>query len=227
MQKVIDAAFEEIHAMMTALVRETYANLPPETIAAYEKSGVSLAQLISVAVQSVTESVMLVKMILPGILLLLVQLLGYVAVTAFQITARLSYGKELFCGMDWLIFPTKTTCGIYMATASIYALFSIFVSSTALFMVMVLNMLLAVLPSMIACGTSCLRMRLRHPYRKTKTLVLTILIALGSLFLPTYVLPVAILLLGFVGAQDVFILRTLSEQKALMDQGGEDEEDQD
>lgn len=224
MQSMIDDIFEEIYETLTAAVRAGYAALPADTVAAYESRGVTLADLVSAAQESLRETVALVKMILPGILLFALQTLAYVAVTSFQTTAKLSYGEKLIPASQFVIYPTKVTCVIYMLTASLYAICAIFVSSTSLFMVMVLNMLLAVMPAMIACGFSCLRMRMLHPFTKTRTTVITILVVLGCLFLPSYVIPVAVLLLGFVGAQDVFMLRALREQKERIERGEDDED---
>ncbi|MBQ7309676.1 MAG: hypothetical protein IJW87_05805 [Clostridia bacterium] len=223
-QGLIDETFEDIYAMLEEVVRASYAALPEETVAIYESRGVTVAELISVALKSLREAVSLVKMILPGVLLFALQTLAYVAVTAFQTAAKLSYGETLIRASQYVIYPTKVTCVIYMLTASLYALCSIFVSSTALFMVMVLNMLLAVMPAMIVCGFSCLRMRMMHPFTKTRTIVITALVVIGCFLLPSYVAPVAVLLLGFVGAQDVFMLRTLREQKER-EENGEDEDD--
>ena len=224
MQSTIDGFFERIYETFAATVRATYAALPASTIAAYEARGVTVAELVTVALESVREAVMLAKMILPGIVLFALQALAYVTVTSFQTTAKLSYGETLIRASQFVIYPTKITCVIYMLTASLYAICAIFVPSTSFFMVMVLNMLLAVMPAMIVCGFSCLRMRMRHPFTKTRTIVVTILVVIGCIFLPTYVAPVAVLLLGFVGAQDVFMLRALREQKERIERGEDDDD---
>lgn len=224
MQSMIDDLFEQIYEILAATVRATYATLPADTIEAYESRGVTIAELVSVALESVREAVMLSKMILPGILLFALQALAYIAVTSFQTTAKLSYGEALIRASQFVIYPTKVTCVIYMLSASLYAICTIFVPATSLFMVMVLNMLLAVMPAMIVCGFSCLRMRMLHPFTKTRTIVITILVVIGCLFLPTYVAPVAVLLLGFVGAQDVFMLRALREQKERIERGEDDDD---
>lgn len=224
MQSTIDALFEKIYDALSVVVRAAYATLPADTIAAYEARGVTLAELVSETLSGLRETVTLLKMLLPGILLFVLQTLAYVAVTSFQTTAKLSYGEALIRASQFVIYPTKVTCVIYMLTASLYAICAIFVSSTSFFMVMVLNMLLAVMPAMIVCGFSCLRMRMLHPFTKTRTTVITILIVIGCLFLPTYVAPVAVLLLGFVGAQDVFMLRALREQKERIERGEDDED---
>ncbi len=224
MGELIGAYFEKIRLMMEKTVLDTYASMDERMLSIYEQRGISLEELIEADIKSVALSVELSKMILPGILLLVLQIFGYIAATAYYLTAKASYGTRLIPAPYWGIFPTQMTCVIFMILAALYALCSFFVSSTSTFMVLVLNMILAIVPCMLVCGVGCLRLRMKHPATRRGTIIILVLAVIGLVFMPGVVLPSAFLLLGFIGAQDVFMFRATAAMQDAEQNADEDDD---
>lgn len=69
------------------------------------------------------------------------------------------------------------------------------------------NLLLALWPSMAACGVRGLVVRLKHPVLRGRTIFILGLFVLFGLFMLNLMLPIAAILLAFLGARDVSSLR--------------------
>lgn len=201
----INRVFDGIREDM-ALWAEDYVNsFPQSLLERYESLGIDKETLTESYVASAKATVDMFQMILPGLLLMAGQILGYLAVCFFVLSVKASRYDALLPEVKWVLYPTQITCIVFLIATFLYIILSFFVSNP--FTIVVFNLLLVLWPSMAACGMRGLSVRLRHPVlRKRTLLILALLVVFGFLF-TAMALQLAAIVLAFLGAKDVLSLR--------------------
>lgn len=202
----INGYFETIKEQLINFSEEYIDALPDATKKYYEGVGISMEELREYYAQSMSTSVDTIQMLLPGEILLGLQLLAYLAVCIFVLTVKLAKYDALLPEPRWVLYPTQITCIVFMAATFVYVIASFFFRSSAVTMVVV-NLLLVLWPSMTACGVRGLIVRLKHPVLRRQTIFILALFVLFGLFMLNIMLPVSAILLAFLGARDVSSLR--------------------
>ena len=130
---------------------------------------------------------------------------------SFEKTVRLARYDALLPEVRWLLYPTQFTSVLYIIVTTVYILTMFFSASS--FSIIVTNIWIALTPVMIACGFRSLAMRLKHPRLRRSTIVILVLFVLGVFFLREAAFSFGILMLTFMGAQDVSLARTAESAK--------------
>ena len=194
----LNSFFDEMRSEAADWGRAYVDELPEQTIKLYENLGVGTEELRESYAASAEAAVDAVQMFLPGEILLLLQVLAYLGVCFFVLAVKQARYEALY--------PTQVTCIVFMVTTFVYMIASFFSGTTA-FAVVCVNLLLALWPSMAACGVRGLVVRLKHPVLRGRTIFILGLFVLFGLFMLNLMLPIAAILLAFLGARDVSSLR--------------------
>ena len=202
----LNAVFDSVKAMMADVIREYVDSLSEEMLAYYAKYEVTKEILLETTLLTMEASLDIIQLLLPGIFLFLAQVMAYIAVSAFEKTARLVRCEVLLPHVHWRLYPTQITCVVYIVVTSAYLLAGLIAPSSS-FLLLMMNFWIALMPVMIACGFTGLFMRLKHPrFRKSMIFVL-ILFGAGCLFMASTAIPLGLFMLTFMGAQDVSLAR--------------------
>ncbi len=202
----LNSFFDEMRSEAADWGRAYVDELPEQTIKLYENLGVGTEELRESYAASAEAAVDAVQMFLPGEILLLLQVLAYLGVCFFVLAVKQARYEALLPEPRWVLYPTQVTCIVFMVTTFVYMIASFFSGTTA-FAVVCVNLLLALWPSMAACGVRGLVVRLKHPVLRGRTIFILGLFVLFGLFMLNLMLPIAAILLAFLGARDVSSLR--------------------
>lgn len=202
----VNGFFDEMKSEAADRAKAYVDGLPDQTIKFYENIGVSMEEIREAYAANAEATVDAVQLFLPGEILLFLQVLAYLGVCFFVLTVKQARYEALLPEPRWVLYPTQVTCIVFMVTTFVYMIASFFSRTTA-FAVIAVNLLLALWPSMAACGVRGLVVRLKHPVLRGRTIFILGLFVLFGLFMLNLMLPIAAILLAFLGARDVSSLR--------------------
>ncbi len=203
--KDINQFFDETREKAAAWANDYIDSLSQSTIQSYENLGISKDALREYYITEAKALVDTLQLTLPGLLLIGLQIFAYLAVCFFVLTVKSASYDALLPEVRWVLYPTQITCIVFLAAIFFYMI-ALFFPSTV-FAILVVNLLLVLSPSMIACGVRGLSVRLRHPMLRKRTIVILVLFVFFALFMTSTALQLAIILLSILGAKDVFSLR--------------------
>ncbi len=207
------ALFKELKVAFAAEVRAMVEEMDDSTLALYAQMGVTEAALLESYLGTMEDSLDLVQLILPGILVFVLQLLAYAAISAFRLVAKVCHVDALMPTLGWSLMPTQVSCVFYLIAAALYMIGSFFASETSAFMVIMANLWLVLLPVMLLCGFRVLFKRLGHPMYRTGTGMMIAVFVLGLFFLPSVAIQLALFMLSFLGAQTVSAMHMAESEK--------------
>lgn len=202
----VNGFFDEMKGKAADQATAYVNGLPDQTIKFYENLGIDMEEIREAYVANAEAAVDAVQMFLPGELLFLLQVFAYLGVCFFVLTVKQAKYEALLPEPKWVLYPTQVTCIVFMVTIFLYMIASFF-SGTTTFTVIAVNLLLTLWPSMAACGVRGLVVRLKHPVLRRRTIFILGLFILFGLFMWNLMLPIAAILLAFLGARDVSSLR--------------------
>ncbi|MBQ3489374.1 MAG: hypothetical protein IJA86_02160 [Clostridia bacterium] len=204
----LNAFFDSIKTSFSEIIRQSVDSLPEEILANYAKYDITKEKLLEVSLHSMMAYVDWLQLILPGIFVFLVQVMGYIGTVSFEKTVRLMRYDAVLPEAHWYLYPTQISCVIYILITTVYIITSFF-TSTSSFAIIITNFWIALMPVMIACGFRSLKLRLKHPQLRRRTVFVLILLGAGCFFIPDAVLTFGIFMLTFMGAQDVSLSRSM------------------
>jgi hypothetical protein len=146
-------------------------------------------------------------------LLFAIQLLAYMEISAFRIVARTVRVDALLPEPRWKLVPTQISCIVYLAISVVYVLGSFFAEGDSIFMIAIVNLWLALLPTMLLCGVRVLVFRLKHPMYRMGTGMIVAIFVFGLFFVPSVALVLALFMVSFLGAQTVSAMHAIEAEK--------------
>lgn len=203
--------FDSFKPPLADYVREYVDSLSEEVLEYYAKYDVTKEMLIEANLEAMESYVDTAQMLVPGAFLFAVQVFGWLAVIAFEKAVKLARYDALLPEVRWRLYPTQFTSILYLAVTTVYILTMFF--STSSFTIIVTNIWIALTPVMIACGFRSLSLRLKHPRLRRSTILILVLFVFGVFFLREAAVSFGVLMLTFMGAQDVSLARTAEEAK--------------
>lgn len=170
------------------------------TINSYSTSNAAISE--TDLIEFASELVYTAAVLSPGIILMLLQIFGFITTCVFKYTVEKFCCDVVLPSPRWELYPTAITAWVYIVTYAIYA-FSSLVSSFSgggsnVVTIIAINIIITVFPVMIALGGAAL-------FGKRKTMRFRInggfiiLLVLGAFIMPTMILAV----ISFVGAWSV------------------------
>ncbi len=198
--------FRELKTAFSVQVGEYLDGMDETTLALYAEMGMDRAALAAYYVKMAETAVDTMEVIVPGALILLVQLFAYLAVSLFRIAAKLARVDALLPAPHWHLFPTQVSCIFYVLVSAVYIIVSFFAEPDSALYVVLMNLWLCLLPVMLLCGVRVLLVRLAHPMYRAKTGFLILLFVFGCFFLASVAVRLAIFLLSFLGAQTMSMI---------------------
>ena len=207
----LNAYFDSFKPPLADQVREAVEGLSESTLAYYAKREITKEMLLEMGLTSMEAYVDMVQMLMPGCLLFLVQIVGYIGVISFERTVKLSRYDALLPEVHWSLYPSHFSCIVYFVVTTFYIITMFFASS--IFTIIVTNIWITLSPVMIACGVRGLIMRLKHPRFRRSTIVILVLFVLAIFFLREAALSFALMMLAYTGAQDVSAARAAEAMK--------------
>lgn len=152
------------------------------------------------------------RILLPGLIIAAAQILSYIAVCFFVLTAKCAMLYALLPETKWVLYPTQITCVIYKVALLLFVVVS-FLPSVGAIALVIISLLVILTPSMAACGIRGIVVRLRHPMLRRKMTVFLIIFLAVSLITLGVFLPICSIFLAFLGANDVSSLRSAEAQQ--------------
>lgn len=201
-----DRVFTFLRNTATELTHRYFDSLTEEELSYFAASGMNIEETKQLFLTVGIGLVELIRSVSPAILLILGQLLGYLAVCFFVLTAKCTKLYALLPEPRWALYPTHITCILFMITLLLYMVTAFFPAINA-FSLAVMNLLLILTPSMTACGVRGVAVRLRHPLLRRRMVIFLIIFAVITVFTVGTALPFTIMILAFLGARDVSSLR--------------------
>lgn len=206
----INGVFDGLREEMTQWAKDYVDSFPQALLDRYESLGIDKATLTESYVASAEATVDTLQMILPGLLLMAGQVLAYLAVCFFVLSVKAAKYHALLPEVKWVLYPTQITCIVFLAATFLYIILSFFVTNPLT--IVVFNLLLVLWPSMAACGTRGLSVRLRHPILWKRTLLIIALFVIFGFLFTVMAIQLAAIVLAFLGARDVLSLRMAESQ---------------
>ncbi len=207
------AFFKEMKVLLAEDVKEMVDGIDERTLAFYAQREITKEMLLQSYLDAMTTVVDLAELILPGILIMTVQFLAYILITAFRLAARLVHVEALLPAPRWHLFPTQISCVVYIIVAAIYILVSFFMEADSTLMVVLMNLWLTLLPVMLLCGFRVLLARLSHPMYRARTSMIVFIFVFGFFFLTAVALRLALFVLSFLGAQTISTIHMVEAEK--------------
>ncbi len=205
--------FRTMKIESAASVHEMVEGFDKELIALYERSGITKEMLLESYLSTMEASVDAIQLMLPGIVIFLIQVIAYIEIVSFRAVARVCRVEALLPAPRWHMYPTQVSCVVYLIVAVLYMFCSFFSSSDSVFLMLVSNMWLALLPVMMLCGARVLWLRLQHPLYRIGTGIMLTAFIFGFFFLRSVAVQLALFTLSFLGAQTVWTQRMLEAEK--------------
>jgi hypothetical protein len=207
------AFFKSLKGEFSIAVRSWVESMDEKTLALYAQMEITKELLIETYQKSVEAALDVVQLLLPGMTICSFQILAYVEISAFRISARMTRVDALLPSPQWNLVPTQVSCVVYLAVSVLYVITSFFASMDSIFMIVLVNLWLSLLPTMLFCGLRVFFFRLRHPmYRMGSGLILAVFI-FGLFFMPSVVLLLAPFMLSFLGAQTISTMHAIESEK--------------
>ena len=204
----LNAFFDAIKVIFSDIIRQSLNSFSEEMLAYYAKHDITKEMLLEASLLAMENYVDWMQLLLPGCVVFLIQIMGYIGVSSFEKTVRMTRYDAVLPEARWKLYPTQISCVIYILITMIYIITSFFAASSA-FAVIITNFWIALMPVMIACGFRSLYLRLKHPQLRRTTVFILILLAVGCIFILDAVLTFSIFALTFMGAQDVSLSRSV------------------
>lgn len=205
--------FKQTEIEYAKILHEKNANLDEMTLSLYANMDITREMLLEMDLDNLALAMDIMQLILPGVLVLFVQLLAYAEIAAFRIAARFAHVEALLPAPRWTLIPTQVSCIVYIAVAIIYVIGSFISEPTSAFMTVMANLWLVLLPTMLFCGVRVLTVRLRHPLYRMGTGLIVMIFVFGFFFIPYIAAPVALFMLSFLGAQTISTMHTVEAEK--------------
>lgn len=203
--------FESLKASLADVVRMSFESLPEETLKIYESYGYTQDMLITTGIENMEFYVDYLQMLLPGLLIALFQFMAFFALFAFTTAVRIARCEAIFPEPRWIVYPTQVSCVVYMITLFLYVIVSFFAATSTVGLI-VSNFWLVLMPTMLICGFRSLAMRLKHPRFRRQTIIILVLFVIGFFFFAEAALELGILMLTFIGVQDVSASRAVESR---------------
>ncbi len=207
------AFFKEMKLLLTDEVKAMVDTLDESTLALYAQMDVTKEMLYESYIDTVNAAVDLLELMLPGLAMLIFQFLAYLEISAFRIAARAVHVEAVLPAPRWYLIPTQISCIVYIAVASIYILVSFFAAEDSVLMVVLVNLWLALLPTMLLCGFRVMLLRLGHPMHRARTSMVIFIFIFGFVFLTAVALRLALFVLSFLGAQTISTMHVMESEK--------------
>lgn len=200
----LNSVFDSVKVMMADIVREYVNSLSEEMLAYYAITKELLLETMLLTMEAFLDTV---QLLLPGYFIFLAQTMAYIGVLAFEKTARLVRCDVILPDAHWRLYPTQTSCIVYIVVTTAYLFAGVFAPSST-FAILMMNFWIALLPVMIACGFTGLIMRLKHPRLRKSMIFILVIFGAACLFMAGTALSFGLFMLTFMGAQDVSLART-------------------
>lgn len=207
------AFFHELKIEFSVVVHEWIENMDAQTLALYAQMKVTKEMLLDSYLDSMEAALDMAQLMLPGMLLFAIQLLAYMEISAFRIVARTVRVDALLPEPRWKLVPTQISCVVYLAISVVYVLGSFFAEGDSIFMIAIVNLWLALLPTMLLCGVRVLVFRLKHPMYRMGTGMIVAIFVFGLFFVPSVALVLALFMVSFLGAQTVSAMHAIEAEK--------------
>ena len=207
------AFFKDLKIDFSFAVRNWVESMDEKTLALYAQMEITKEMLIETYLDSVEAALDIVQLLLPGILICVFQLLAYVEISAFRISARMARVDALLPAPKWNLIPTQVSCVVYIVISILYVLVSFFASMESLFIIVLLNLWISLLPTMLFCGLRVFFFRLKHPMYRMKTGLILAVFVFGLFLMPSMVLLLALFMLSFLGAQTISTMHAMESAK--------------
>ncbi|MBQ9510656.1 MAG: hypothetical protein IJR55_03060 [Clostridia bacterium] len=170
------------------------------TINSYSTSKTAISE--TDFIEFASDLIYTAAVLLPGIILMLLQIFGFVATCVFKYFVERLGCDVVLPSPRWELYPTSVTAWVYIVAYGIYAVSSLISSfsngGSGIVTVIALNVILTVFPVMIWLGGSALfGKRRRVRFRIGGGFI--ILIILGVFIMPTMIVAV----ISFIGAWSV------------------------
>ena len=209
----LDGIFNSIKLDRVAKMMGTADAIPDSLLALYERLGFTREMLLEAQILSTEAAVDRLEMLFPGLVIAAAQIVAYLITTLSCFIMLRVHADIMVEEPMWALCPRQVSCVLYMITAVLYLLTSFF-GDGSIFAIIVTNLLLMLLPSMAACGVRELIARLKNPKKRGQALAVLALFVFGCLFMTSAVLPIAMVLLGFLGAKTVSVVWILAAEKS-------------
>ena len=200
----LNSVFDSVKVMMADIVREYVNSLSEEMLAYYAITKELLLETMLLTMEAFLDTV---QLLLPGYFIFLAQTMAYIGVLAFEKKARLVRCDVILPDAHWRLYPTQTSCIVYIVVTTAYLFAGVFAPSST-FAILMMNFWIALLPVMIACGFTGLIMRLKHPRLRKSMIFILVIFGAACLFMAGTALSFGLFMLTFMGAQDVSLART-------------------
>lgn len=207
------AFFGELKVEFSVVVHEWVASMDEQTLSLYAQLEITKEMLLKSYLDSMEAALDLVQLMLPGFLIFFIQIFAYVEIAAFRAAARLAHVDALLPVPQWKLIPTQISCIVYIAVSIIYVAGSFFAEEDSAFMIVMVNLWLALLPTMLFCGIRVFMLRLRHPMYRVGTGIILAIFVFGLLLIPSVALVLALFLLSFLGAQTISAMHAIEAEK--------------
>ncbi len=207
------AFFDELKRVFAGQIKAMLDALDETTLAWYAKQEITKEMLAETYYEGVSTVIDLVELLMPGMLMFNVQLLAYFQISVFRLTARAGNVDALLPSPRWYLVPTQASCIVYLVVAVLYMLSSFFSSGTSMFMVMMANLWLVLLPVMLLCGVRVLLAQLAHPMLRGRTGLVIAVFVFGLFFAPAVAIQFSLFALSFLGAQTLSAMHAVEAEK--------------
>ena len=204
----LNALNDSVKVFLADIIKQSIDAMSEEVLAYYAKHEITKEMILEASLLSMENYVDWMQLLLPGCIVFLVQLMGYLSVIAFEKTVRIARCDAVLPEVRWYLYPTKISCVLYIVMTTVYIISSVFFAASS-FDIIITNFWIALMPVMIGCGFRSLYLRLKHPQLRRSTVFTLILLGVGCFFIPDAVLTFSVLTMTFMGAQDVFLSRAV------------------
>ena len=211
--KKYQETFDLLKIQSSVPIHDMINGMSEEMLMLYERAGITKEMLLNVYLENMELVIDALQLSMPGICLFGIQFVAYAEISAFRLSARLCRVNALLPSLHWSIYPSQTSCIVYLIVAVLYMVSTFFSSGESVFPILSSNMWLTLLPMMLFCGTNVLTMRLRNPRFRTGTCVILAAFVLGFFFLRSVAVQLALFSLSFLGAQTAWTQRVLEAEK--------------
>ena len=208
-----NAFFGDLKVEFSTVVHEWVEGIDEKTLALYAQMEITKEMLLDSYLDGMETAVDMLQLMLPGLLILMIQLLAYAEIAAFRAVACLTHVEALLPAPQWKLVPTQVSCIVYIAVAIIYVIGSFIAAADSAFIIIMTNLWLSLLPTMLLCGVRVLFVRLKHPMYRMGTSMIVAIFVFGLFLVPSVAIAVALFALAFLGAQTISAMHAVEAEK--------------
>ncbi len=214
------AWYDSLRLAVKEVLAEALDALPQEQIAMLEKmSGTAFSEVRGTFLELTDDLFGTIRLLSPGILLMLTEILSYLAVEFFCVATRVSHLDALIPEARWRILPTSVTAIVFYGCSLLFVVTMFFSGTVATGICFIAeNLLLVLLPCMVLCGFRGIGARLRHPQTRGRMLFLLLLFVAGFFFLFFMAIPAILITAALLGARDILAIRSAEAESEASDE---------